>query len=328
MISIQKYNNKILHLWDDFISNSNNGTIFNSQKFLSYHISRTFDDNSLLFFSNRKLIAVLPAVIINNHGRRTLYSHPGASFGGLIISNNLSFSMIDDILSALERYCIDDSIEDLILINTPMIYYKKKDDSLNYLLLLHDFQIHENYISHYIDTMNEKYLINLLNKRKKRYLKQSISDKRFIFYNDSSIDNFYKILLDSKEKFHSKPTHSVEELKKIQNLFPQKIKLLISKDKNKIAGGTLVFHTTKATCLIFYNVVSSEYRNSQLAALQLFKCMQSAKKQNSYIIDLGVSHTPEQKNPLNPKKSLIQFKEQFGATGVLRTIYKKQFNEK
>ena len=48
MISIQKYNNKILHLWDDFISNSNNGTIFNSQKFLSYHISRTFDDNSFI----------------------------------------------------------------------------------------------------------------------------------------------------------------------------------------------------------------------------------------------------------------------------------------
>ena len=327
MISIQKYNNKILHLWDDFISNSNNGTIFNRQKFLSYHISRKFDDHSLLFFSDMKLIAVLPAVIINSSGRRTLYSHPGASFGGLILNTNLSFAMIDAILSNLEKYCIDESIKELILINTPMIYYKTKDDSLNYLLLLHNFQIYENYISHYINIMNEENVINLLNKRKKRYLKQLLEDNKFIFCTDSSIDDFYKILLDSKKKFHSKPTHSLQELKKIQELFPQKIKLLISKDQNKIIGGTLIFQTTKTTCLIFYNVVSIEYRNSQLAALQLYKCMLSAKKQNCFIVDLGVSHSPETSNPLNPKKSLIQFKEQLGATGVLRTIYNKQFNE-
>jgi len=175
--------------------------------------------------------------------------------------------------------------------------------------------------------MNEDNVINLLNKRKKRYLKQLIDDKKFVFCDDSSIDDFYKILLDSKKKFHSKPTHSLQELKKIQELFPQKIKLLISKDQNKIIGGTLIFQTTKTTCLIFYNVVSIEYRNSQLAALQLYKCMLAAKKQNCFIVDLGVSHSPETSNPLNPKKSLIQFKEQLGATGVLRTIYNKQFNE-
>ena len=327
MISIQKYNNKILHLWDDFISNSNNGTIFNRQKFLSYHISRKFDDHSLLFFSDMKLIAVLPAVIINSSGRRTLYSHPGASFGGLIFNDSLKFAVIDAVLNSLEKYCIDGGIKELILINTPMIYYKKKDDSLNYLLLLHNFQIYENYISHYINTMNEKNVINLLNNRKKRYLKQLLKDNKFIFCTVSSIDDFYKILLDSKKKFHSKPTHSLQELKKIQELFPQKIKLLISKDQNKIIGGTLIFQTTKTTCLIFYNVVSIEYRNSQLAALQLYKCILAAKKQNCFIVDLGVSHSPETNNPLNPKKSLIQFKEQLGATGVLRTIYSKQFNE-
>ena len=327
MISIQKYNNKILHLWDDFISNSNNGTIFNTRKFLSYHISRTFDDNSLLFFSNMKLIAVLPAVIINNSGRRTLYSHPGASFGGLILNNNLSFSAIDDILSNLEKYCVEESIKELMLINTPMIYYRERDESLNYLLLLHNFQIYENYISHYINIMKEENMMNLLNKRKKRYLKQLIDNNNFVFCTDSSIDTFYKILSDSKKNFHSKPTHSLEELKKIKELFPQKVKLFISKYQNKIVGGTLIFQTSKTTCLVFYNVVNIAYRNSQLAALQLYQCMVAAKKQNCYIVDLGVSHTPETSNPLSPKKSLIQFKEQMGASGVLRTIYNKRFNE-
>jgi hypothetical protein len=327
MISIQKYNDKMLHLWDDFISNSNNGTIFNFRSFLNYHIERSFDDNSLLFFNKKKLIAVLPSVKTGSLGNKTLHSHPGASFGGLILNEKTSFSTVDSILIILNKYCRDNNIKHLVLIQTPLIYYKKRDDSLNYLLLSHNFNIYENYISHYIKIRKEEPLMHLLNKRKKRYLKQLLNDNKFIFCLNSSIEDFYKILLDSKASFGALPTHSLEELNILQKLFPQKIKLLISKDQNQTAGGTLIFNTTESTSLVFYNVVKNRYRNSQLAALQIYKCMELAKKQNCYIVDLGVSHIPDHKNPINHKTSLIQFKEQFGATGVLRTVYKKTFNE-
>ena len=46
---------------------------------------------------------------------------------------------------------------------------------------------------------------------------------------------------------------------------------------------------------------------------------------NRDIVDLGVSHNPESNNPLSPKFSLIQFKEQFGARGVLRIVYQKDY---
>ena len=55
--------------------------------------------------------------------------------------------------------------------------------------------------------------------------------------------------------------------------------------------------------------------------------MQRAKLHGCTIIDFGVSHTPESNNPLKPKKSLIKFKEQFGARGVLRTVYKRELND-
>ena len=54
--------------------------------------------------------------------------------------------------------------------------------------------------------------------------------------------------------------------------------------------------------------------------------MEISKKNNCKFIDFGVSHTPEQKNPLAPKLSLIKFKEQFGARGVIRLVHKKGFN--
>ena len=53
--------------------------------------------------------------------------------------------------------------------------------------------------------------------------------------------------------------------------------------------------------------------------------MEIAKKHNFKWIDFGVSHTPEQENPLTPKFSLIHFKEQFNAKGVLRIAYQKEY---
>ena len=41
----------------------------------------------------------------------------------------------------------------------------------------------------------------------------------------------------------------------------------------------------------------------------------------------GVSQQPETSNPLSPKKSLINFKEQFNSLGVWRRAYNKDFYE-
>ena len=52
--------------------------------------------------------------------------------------------------------------------------------------------------------------------------------------------------------------------------------------------------------------------------------MEISKKYGYQMVDFGVSHTPEKNNPLAPKFSLIQFKEQLGAVGVQRTAYYKE----
>ena len=45
------------------------------------------------------------------------------------------------------------------------------------------------------------------------------------------------------------------------------------------------------------------------------------------MVDFGVSHTPEANDPMAPKLSLIHFKEQFNARGVLRVAYQKDYCE-
>ena len=60
MIVIKKYDELDCSTWDNFIKNSNNGTIFQKRKFLNYHLNRKFNDCSLIFKKNNKIIALFP----------------------------------------------------------------------------------------------------------------------------------------------------------------------------------------------------------------------------------------------------------------------------
>ncbi len=71
--------------WDGFVSSANNGTIFHTRRFLSYHPEERFTDHSIIFNKKGKTISVLPAAEISDNGERYLVSHPGASVGSIVI---------------------------------------------------------------------------------------------------------------------------------------------------------------------------------------------------------------------------------------------------
>ena len=325
MISIKKYTIKNLKIWNDFINISNNGTIFQNQTFLNYHIQRKFNNHSLIIKKNDQIVALLPAVIINNNNKITLYSHPGASYGGIVYEKNISFKLINDIIVAIDKYCKIMKFDSVLLINTPNIYFQNYNEDENYLLSFNKFIVCERYISHIVKLKKKDELLNLLSKRKQRYINNG-SFKEFKFKSSTDFKSFYTILLNSKKLYKTKPTHSLQELKKIKKLFPSKCELLLSYHKNQLVGGAFLIIVNKKVCLVFYNVINENYRGTQLSSFQLYHCMIKAVKFGCGVIDFGVSQTPKGENPLAPKLSLIKFKEQFGAKGIIRTVYKKNYD--
>ena len=314
------------NIWDDFVDQSNNGTLFHKQSFLSYHLDRKFKNHSLLFYKENNLICVLPATIIIKNKKKVFHSHPGASFGGFVFMQNIPFKLTEQIVCALEKYLMHIQINSITLILSPAIYYKYFDESLNYLLTFKKYYIIENYISHYTNVQLTTNLYNIISKRKTRYIKKLIKDKNIEIIKSKNFKAFYGILKKSKKKYNTLPTHSLKELIKLDKLFPQNIELLISKKKNNIIGGTLLFYPNNETCLVFYNVVDTSLPCDQLSSLQLYNVLVCAKNNNYNVVDFGVSHLPETNLPLNPKFSLIKFKEQFGAKGCLRLVYEKELN--
>ena len=194
MITINKYTKKQLNEWDEFINTSNNGTIFQKQSFINYHIDRDFIDNSLIIKNNNQIVALLPAAVKNN----ILYSHPGSSYGGLVLSKKIEFSMINNIIKELDNYCINKKLKSLFLINSPSIYHREWDDSLDYLLQWNNFQKKEVYISHAVNIQETTKMSNLLKKRKRRYLNNDDGLNALEFKESNKFDEFYTILQKSK----------------------------------------------------------------------------------------------------------------------------------
>jgi len=318
MLKIKKYQPKYINEWNKFILNSNNGTLFHNQQFIAYHINRRFIDCSLMIYYNNKLIALFPAAMKDDV---TVFSHPGASHGGLVIKTNLDFSILNDIIKEIDSFYKRKKNKFIFIINTPKIYYKNLHDSLDYLLQWNGYNQEELYISHVVSLLDAP-VHQLLSKRKQRYIKNKNHQYKFI--ESADFNDFYVLLEKNKKIYNALPTHSLEELKKLNALFPNQVKLFLSKNNNTTVGGSLLFFINPRVCLVFYNVVSNQHRSSQLSTFQFYSAMKIAKEQGCEIVDFGVSHSPEKKNPFEPKLSLIKFKEQFGAFGVLRTGYKKE----
>jgi len=330
MIIVQKYNNKLLQEWDSFIDISNNGTIFQKQSFLLYHKDRKFKNCSLIVKYKEQILAVIPAAEVTEKKSKCFYSHPGSSYGGIVTKSNISFQLINEIIIALENYLKKNNFSSIFIINSPKIYSLTQNDSLEYLLQWHQYNCEENYISHAVSLHSTATVEKLLSKRKSRYIQNNKKLQKIKLHKIDNTNNlnhiniFYDILTNSKKTYDIKPTHSLEELIILLEQFPDNIELYISLHQNQIIGGYLIFHTNQNTSMVFYNVIMNKAIYKQVAMLQLYHSMKLAKEKNQQFIDFGVSHIPKSNNPLEPKFSLIQFKEQFGAAGVQRTAYYKE----
>ena len=76
---------------------------------------------------------------------------------------------------------------------------------------------------------------------------------------------------------------------------------------------------------MFYNMIDYKYKNLQAASIQIYESIKWAKKMNLQFLDLGVSQIPKSSDPLEPHKSLINFKEQFSASAVMRIALEKKY---
>ena len=331
MIEILKYSHNMNNDWDQFVSNSFNGTIFQKRQFLSYHIDRKFNDCSLLFKKKGKIIAILPAAIIKNEVEKTFFSHPGASFGG-IIHQNISFDDCNKIIELIDDFCKENDYSNIFIVQTPSIYNKYQyNEIVDYVLKINNYNNVENYISNVLtsekNTENQLFKIAKNKNRSINYYENLIKKYSLNFKWTDDFDDFYPIIIKNKSKHNSRPTHSKEELNSLKNIFSNDVLQLMLYSNNTPIAGMTIFKANTKGAILFYSMFDYEYNKMQPIPLLMHYIIRWAKKNDLTFIDYGVSHMPQAENPLTPSKSLIKFKEEFGCFGIIRNAYSKKIND-
>ena len=133
-MKIVEYTSKEASLWDNFIKESVNGTVFHLQKFLAYHRPGRFNHRHLLFYKKGKLIAVVPGVDWHKGQLHSYISHKGASYGGFVLREGVGIADALELVSTLIWWCNNKKFDRIYLTQPPEIYYARPDNHIDFAL--------------------------------------------------------------------------------------------------------------------------------------------------------------------------------------------------
>lgn len=306
--------------WDDFVLNSNNGTMFHLQKFFDYHTPGKFKFDHLIFLHKGNIHAVLPGAIINN----TLFESPiGASYGS-IVTGDIKFAEAMEIVSALQEYSKANGISELMLTSAPMVYEKYQNQNLDFAMLWQGFKYDLHYISSAIKLDKERDIISRFSPTIRRNVRKSLSNADIRVEINEKYDEFYPILIENKARHNVKPTHSLEDLYRLKELLPDNLKLFMVYYKNKPIAGSLMFVANPTVAICFYNMLIYDYNYLKPIQRVMYEVVKHYTEAGLQYVDIGVSQDTSAENPMTPSMSLIEFKEKFDAKTIMRnTLYKK-----
>ena len=318
-ITIELYKDELKERWDNFVDKANNGTVFHKIQFLNYHPPTRFKFHNLFFQKENNPIALLPGMLNNE-----IYKSPaGASFGGIVMED-MSFRKTNMVVNKFLEYCENMQIKEVYLTLPPVVYSREKNKNLEYVLLYNGFSYSTNMYTSVIDLSRlgedpiEKFHQNARNAIRKG-LKSELEVKLSEDY-----ESFYPILLKNKEKFQVSVTHSLDELKKLNNLLPDTLKLFLVYRKGVLLGGSLIFVCNKRALLAFYIAMDYDYQEYRPINYLLYEIIKWGQKNGFKYMDLGVNQEESKDNPMEVNKGLISFKASMGSQCFFRNqLYKK-----
>lgn len=315
-MEIINYTDEWKQKWDNFVLQSNNGTIFHLQKFFDYHTPGKFKFNHLIFLDKGEISAVLPGTLKNDG----LYESPvGASYGS-IVTPDIKFARAIEIVAALLEYSRKQGWKELMLTSAPIVYEAVQNQNLDFAMLWSGFKYDLHYISSAIK-LDKRDIISRFQPTVRRNVRKSLKDVDIRVEINDRYNEFYPILIENKARHNVKPTHSYDDLIKLKELLPDNIKLIMVYYKDQPIAGSNLFIANKQVSLCFYNMLRYEFEHLKPIHRVMYEVVKWATEEGYEYVDIGVSQDTKAENPMTPSYSLIDFKEKFDAKTVMRNTF-------
>lgn len=307
--------------WQEFIDASANGTVFHTQKFFAYHSPDRFRQHHLIIRMRNKIRAVFTSAEIDTPEGKILHSHPGASYGGIVIREGADFHDCDCVVKALLDYTRAQEFKSIRLTQTPLIYYKTPHQSIEFALQRHGFTVECCELTQSTDltALPENPVDALVDKTRNAYRQSEKKDCVYIENAALTPDNlavFHELLTENRRHLGVKPTHSLEELIRLSKLIPEKLHLAFVEYNSEMIAGLLHFICNEKVVILFYVCHNREKQSLKPAPYILANTLRWAKNAGFHELDFGISTVRGQ-----PNRGLLKFKENFRTRSFLRNTY-------
>lgn len=305
---VRLYQPQDFTIWNAFISVSKNATFLFDRNFMDYHSDR-FKDYSLMVFDGDKLIAVVPA----NRVEDTVYSHQGLTYGGLILNNKAKLSAVISIFKNVLQFLNENSIEKLIVKTIPTIYTDYFSDELEYCLFILKAKLYRRDALSVLDLTKKIVIDSNRMEGVKRGFKNELVVKE-----ETSFDLFWNEILvpNLATKHNAKPVHTLSEITKLKNLFPNNIRQFNVYKNEELLGGTTVFVNKKVVHSQYISGNSTKNVSGSLDFLHHHLIKEVFKEYHYH--DFGICNEYDGRK-IN--KGLLFWKESFGAKTVIQNFY-------
>ena len=318
-ISIARYTSDSLDKWNQFVENSNNGTIFHRLDFLAYHGDKfKKNEHHLVFYKGDSIYGVLPLGIFNENGRTVAMSPFGASMGGIVYKKNLKLKYAIQMIELLVDYLIKlGNVDECLIIIPPMGYYNSYNNYMEFAMCSHGFVISNSEISHFVRTKSEKIEDNF-ESRARNSIRKAIKEGNKIKFNDK-IEVLYPLIIEDKKRqqLQTKPTHSLQDLLYLEKIFPDRVFADIAYIKEIPVAGVVYFLVNKSCLLTFYLARATNYLNYNSMNLLIKERLLKAHKAGIKYLDFGCSSYKMQITNIG----VAEFKESFGAAGYFKHTF-------
>ena len=308
MITIKQYSSEDFDRWNVFVKTAKNSLFMHDRNFMEYHADR-FEDNSLLFYDDDELIALLPA----NKNDESLISHGGLTYGGFITNAKMKQYKMLECLDVLKEYMTKNSFSSFVYKIIPYCYYTNPAQEDLYALFINNAQILKIEPASVIDF---RYPIKLPKGRKAQISRAK--REGVVIELSEDLETFIELENSVLSEHHNtKAVHTGEELELLHSRFPNNIKLYSANYEGNMIAGAVVF--------IYDNVIHTQYLAAndiarEIGALDL--CISeiiSKYSTSKQFLDFGIS-TENGGRVLN--NGLISQKEGFGARTLVYQTWK------
>jgi hypothetical protein len=306
MVTIERYEGSRKKRWDDFVSQSRNGTFLFFRDYMDYHADR-FTDHSLMFFEGNAIIGLLPG----NISGTDYFSHGGLTYGGVISGTRMNTLRMVESFQALREYLIRAGIRRLLYKPVPHIYHRAPAEEDLYALFREGALLLKREVSSSIYLPGTRIAGSRL-----RGSQKAVRDG--VEFRETDEVATFLSMVDGrlKEKYGVRAVHTPEEMTLLMSKVPGCIRLFGAFFRDVMIAGAIVYQW-RTTAHLQYLSATAEGRERRAADLIVARLATEMYRDFQWF-DFGIS-TEQDGMVLN--EPLIKQKEEYGASAICYDTY-------